>query len=269
MENADDQRLIDTHCHILPGVDDGSPDEATSLEMCSIAAADGIGTILATPHIVEGVYDGGDLKERVCSLQGLIDKAEIAIRLLPGAELPVSLCAAGDRVVLGGFRLAGSDYLLVEMAEAGMDQLKRAVYQVRLAGFYPVLAHPERTPFVMEDPDSLLDLVATGQAVCQLTASSLNGPFGRTVRRTAEMLLKAGVCHLISSDAHSTGRRSPRLSAVWQTVAEIAGGEAATIICKENPQRLIDSEMLKNPFHEGIRKSGRGFWQKMRRRKGR
>lgn len=268
MHDSAGQKLIDTHCHILPEVDDGSPDDPTSLEMCSIAASDGIGTIVATPHILEGVYEGRDLDVRVTRLQELIDEADIGVRLLRGAELPMSLCAEGDSDLLGNLRLAGSEHILMEMADSGLEQLRRAVYQVRLAGFYPVLAHPERAPFVIDDPDALLDVVATGQAGCQLTASSLDGLFGKTVRRTAESLLKAGACHLVASDAHSAGRRSPRLSAARHAVEEIAGGDAATIVCLENPQRLIAGEMLKNPFPEGIRKSGRGFWQKMRRRTG-
>lgn len=260
-----ENRLIDSHCHILPGIDDGAADSSVSLEMAVMAVADGIGTVIATPHIVEGLFEGRDLEKRIDILQTLIDSEGIDLRLLPGAELPMSICLQGDKETLAGLALAGGAYLLMETAETGFEQLKRAAYQVRLAGFYPVLAHPERTSFVSANPEKLIDLVAGSEVFCQLTAASLEGLLGKSVRKTAEKLISAGAVHLIATDAHSTGKRRPLLSQAFQILTDMVGNTVAETILLENPARLVKSAMLKNPPSGGINRSVNGLWKRLKR----
>lgn len=227
--------MIDTHCHILPAMDDGPSDMDISLEMASIAVADGIGTIIATPHIVEGIIDGSETPARVVKMQKALDDNGIEIRILPGAEVPISTCLASDAGYLKSLALAGGSYLLIETAETTYEQLMEAAYRVRLNGLYPVLAHPERAIFVQQQPERLAEMLRQRQAFCQVTAASLEGLFGKRIRKTAVALLRLGAVHLVATDAHSAGRRSPRLSASYSIVKSILGEAAARQMFIANP----------------------------------
>lgn len=235
--------FIDTHNHILPGVDDGAADVEVSIQMARVAQADGITTIIVTPHVVEGMFEGHDLDERVATLQGVLDRHEIAVRLVRGAEIPMSLCLSGDRAQLKRLAIGGR-YLLMESAETNFDQVTRAVYQVRLNGFYPVLAHPERTAYAQKSLDQLEDLVNREEVYCQLTVASMEGLFGPASQKTCAAMAKRGLVHLLASDAHSPGKRAPRLAASHDKLARLAGHEAARIAVFDNPSRMIGGRPL-------------------------
>ncbi len=142
-------QFIDTHCHIIAGVDDGAANPAESLEMGRIAAGDGINTIVATPHVVEGYYLGEDRKVRLSELRRPFLGSGLEINLVPGAEVPMSLCASADEALLQSLSIGGR-YLLMETSEASLDQLAKSIYHVKLSGLYPVLAHPERFSFARD-----------------------------------------------------------------------------------------------------------------------
>ena len=253
-------RFIDTHCHIVPGVDDGALNIDVSLEMARIAVTDGITTIIATPHIVEGFYDGRDLEKRLEALRIVLAEKEIDLELVAGAEVPMSACMAGNKNILEGLTLGGGQCLLMETAETSYDQVARAAYQVRLCGLLPVLAHPERTAFVQKDPGRLKELLANGDVFCQITAASLVGLFGKTVQKTAYSMLKSGMVHLVASDAHSAGRRNPRLSTSLSLIIKSVGEENAAVIFQENPDRVLaGDDLLQMPAHGRGEVSKRGL----------
>ena len=254
-------RFIDTHCHIIPGVDDGAPDEKTSLAMAQIAASDGIGTVVATPHVVEGIYDGGDREERLRKLANGIKREGIGLSLVAGVEVPMSM-ALGNSGLLSRLRLGSSRYLLLETTATTFEQLSQAVYQTRLAGLFPVLAHPERAEFVAKDPGRLARLIEGGDVFCQATVASLEGLFGKGPRKAALDMARSGLVHLVASDAHSAGRRAPRLSASFDLLASRVGEPAARIIMLENPQRLIDDSPLASIESGGA--SRKGLWSRPR-----
>ncbi len=256
-------RFIDTHCHIIPGVDDGAPDEKTSLAMAQIAASDGIGTVVATPHVVEGIYDGGDREERLRKLANGIKREGIGLSLVAGVEVPMSM-ALGNSGLLSRLRLGSSRYLLLETTATTFEQLSQAVYQTRLAGLFPVLAHPERAEFVAKDPGRLARLIEGGDVFCQATVASLEGLFGKGPRKAALDMARSGLVHLVASDAHSAGRRAPRLSASFDLLASRVGEPAARIIMLENPQRLIDDSPLASIESGGA--SRKGLWSRLRNR---
>lgn len=91
--------LVYTHCHILPGIDDGVADSGISLEMASIAAEDRIGTIIVTPHVIDGLCTADFIQDKVEDLQALLDDRGISLRLMPGAELAISMCLGGQKDV--------------------------------------------------------------------------------------------------------------------------------------------------------------------------
>lgn len=239
--------FIDTHNHILPGVDDGAADVDVSVEMARVAQADGITTIIVTPHVVEGIFEGDDLDERVAALQNVLDRQAIAVRLVKGAEIPMSLCLSGNLAMLKHLAIGGR-YLLMESAETNFDQVTRAVYQVRLSGFYPVLAHPERTAYAQKSLDQLEDLVNREEVYCQLTVASMEGLFGPAAQKACTAMAKRGLVHLLASDAHSPGRRAPRLAASYGRLSRLAGDEAARIAVFDNPNRMINGQPLRLPL---------------------
>lgn len=243
---VDKKIFIDTHCHILPGVDDGPASVDASIDMAEMAADEGIGVIVATPHILEGRYDGSQTQARVDSLARELAAKGISVELKAGAEVPMSVCLQADTGRLKGLTLAGSRYLLMETAETTYDQLARAVHQVRLNGLYPILAHPERVGFVGEDPEKLAAMAGRGEAYCQITGASIEGLFGKRIQKTASVLLRRGLVHLVASDAHSTRTRAPRLSKSYQALCAIAGEDAAQQIMFENPGRVLSDTPLES-----------------------
>lgn len=251
--------FIDTHCHILPGVDDGPADIGTSVEMARLASDDGITTVVATPHIVEGYYNGGDRHERLRQLAEQLSAAGISLDLIAGAEVPMSACLAGDVDLLKPLAINGGDYLLMETADTTFDQLAQAVYKVRLCGLYPILAHPERTLFVQKNHTRLAGLVSRGEVFCQLTAASIDGTFGKTLQKTSLAMARAGLMHLVASDAHSTGRRRPRLSSAFEILRNELGEAVARTVTLDNPGRVLESQELDHCVEAGPEVSGRGL----------
>lgn len=263
----DNVNFIDTHCHIIPGVDDGPAEMDTSVEMARIARDDGITTIVATPHIVEGYYDGSDRDERMRLLSTRLSDAGISMELAAGAEVPMSVCLAGDAAFLKSLAINGGKYLLMETADTTLDQLARAVYQVRLCGLYPILAHPERTQIAHKYPSRLAELINRGDTYCQLTAASIEGVFGKKLQKNSMAMARAGLMRLVASDAHSTGRRRPCLSGAYNIIRKELGVAAARAVTMENPRRVLDSQELQCDFLQESQVSGRGLLERFRRRR--
>ena len=236
--------FIDTHCHIISGVDDGPADMGTSIEMARLASGDGIKTIVATPHIVEGYYDGGDREERLRLLAGKLSESGISLDLVAGAEVPMSACLGWDADRLRSLAINGGIYLLMETADTTFDQLAQAVYKVRLCGLYPILAHPERMLFVQKNHERLTELVDRGEVFCQLTAASIDGTLGKALQKSSLAMARAGLMHLVASDAHSTGRRKPRLSDAFELLRSELGENTARMVTVDNPGRVLESREL-------------------------
>ncbi|MHB1389936.1 MAG: tyrosine-protein phosphatase [Thermoleophilia bacterium] len=237
-------RLIDIHCHILPGMDDGPSELALSLAMARVAAADGIGKIVVTPHVIEGLYDAHERDMRITQLSRAMAREGIAIKLYAGAEVPMSMCLSEGAEFLGELSLAGSRYLLMETADTTYDQLARAIHQVRLNGLYPILAHPERVTFIKEQPSNLEKITAQGYVYCQITAASIEGKFGKSTYKCAMSLLKLGLVHLVASDGHSADTRPPQLSECYRHLCELLGSQAAETIMLDNSRRVIKNQLL-------------------------
>lgn len=251
--------LIDTHCHILPGVDDGSPDLETSANMADMARDDGVTVIVATPHVISFDPDNRQMIEEArFHLARRLSGDGDSPRLLPGAEVPMSLCLSADGSTLRELALAGGSCLLMETAATTAEHIARAAYQVRLAGLYPVLAHPERWLDFRRERGRLEELLAGGDIYCQLTAASLEGVFGRRLKKTCLDMLGAGAAHLVASDAHGIGRRSPRLSLCHEILQKHLGDEAAAHIMHENPGRILAGERLSPAASRNRRRLGAG-----------
>lgn len=236
--------MIDIHCHLLPGVDDGAEDWEACLEMARVAVADGVDTVIATPHW-PGDDTGASRAESVLALtravQERLEAEAIPLRVLPGHEL-VILPELPDELDAGNALLLGSDpeasegrdsrtrparYALLEMPYQPLPFfLRDLIFHVQSRGITPVLAHPERNPTIQAKPQVMEDLVAAG-CLAQVTAGSLLGQFGAASRKTAETLLRRGWAHVIASDAHSPRTRPPLLSGACAAAARLVGAETA------------------------------------------
>ncbi len=256
-------RFIDTHCHIIPGVDDGPADAEVSLDMGRIAAKDGIGTIIATPHVVEGIYEGADRGDKLAGLRALFAESGVDVELAAGAEVPMSICAGNNGELLGSLTLAGGRYLLMETSESTFEQLSQAVFNLRMHGLFPILAHPERAGFVQQHPERLAELIGRGDVFVQATVAGIEGMFGKRARKAWLGMVSSGMVHLVGSDAHSRRTRVPRLSGSYEELCRLAGEHAARMIMYENPQRVLTGEKLATAVPARTRS---GLWSRLRGR---
>jgi protein-tyrosine phosphatase len=207
--------VIDLHCHILPGLDDGPTTMDASVAMARLAAADGTHTLVATPHVREDYYfELHEIADRAQALNARLIREGVKLEVEVGAEvamsrLPMLNQASLDSLCIGS---EGRSMLVESPYQPATDTLEHTLFNLQLAGFYPVLAHPERSPSFMSHPERLAALVERG-ILCSVTAGSMAGRFGRTVQRFTRLLFERGLVHDVASDAHDVRRRAPGLSA--------------------------------------------------------
>ncbi len=206
--------MIDLHCHVLPGIDDGPATMDGSVALARAALAAGIETLVATPH-VSARYDNdaGTIARLVAELNGRLVQEQVGVEIVAGAEIALTRVAELDAGRLTGLGLGGSRWLLMEPPftpiAAGLEGI---LLDVLDRGHRIVLAHPERCPAFHRDRELLARLVGSGMLL-SLTAGSFGGRFGSEVRRFALELAQEGMVHNVTSDAHDCERRPPGLVA--------------------------------------------------------
>jgi protein-tyrosine phosphatase len=234
--------MIDLHCHVLPGVDDGPPDLDAALRLARAASDAGVSEIVATPHVS---WDYGNTAAVVAGavehLQIALDDGGVDIRLHPGAEVASTRAADLSDAELAALSLGGSGWLLLEppftASAAGLPQLIAAL---RERGHAIVLAHPERCPALHRQPELLASLVGDG-VLCSVTAGALVGRFGAPVRRFAERMMSDGLVHNVASDAHDTLTRPPGIS---DALAKAGWTSIEAWACQVVPAALLAGEAL-------------------------
>ena len=261
--------MIDPHNHILPNVDDGAASDEEAIEMLRIAEDDGIRTIVATPHVPSpsGVtLAPEEILRHVAALNELARDRGIGVGVLAGSEIRcepdiVNALQMGELLTMNG-----SPYVLLELPLFGdwPSHVRSTVYDLQMEGFIPILAHVERYPAVQEDLRFLVDLVATG-VLMQVNASSIAPGAGGREPATARRLLEAQMVHVLGSDAHSPRRRSPRLRAAYQRVAEMTKPEYAAWIRKTSAA-VVTGEVITLP--EPMLDVQDPWWRRFWRRSG-
>lgn len=258
--------MIDLHTHILPGLDDGARSPEDSLAMAHCASADGIHSMVATPHVITGLYPTTReaILEAVEHFNGLLQKNEIPLTILPGAEyhLEPDLPERLARGQLLTFNDAGR-YLLVELPAALVpDHTGRVIYELLLQGVTPVIAHPERNAGFVKEPPLLHDLISRG-ALAQITAGSLTGLFGNSAAKSARLFIEYGCVHFIASDAHSPSNRVPVLSVAAREVARLIDERKARCLVTDNPHRVVRGESIDSTGLKEIRPARQGFLKRL------
>ncbi|EGV20616.1 tyrosine-protein phosphatase [Thiocapsa marina] len=240
--------MIDCHCHILPGIDDGAHTLEAALDMARAASTSGIEELVCTPHHLNGVYDNpaDAIRQASANLQKCLLEVGIPLRVYPGSEL--HLVPELPRQLLDGAAMTYNDLgkaALIELPKATIPMGAETILeQLLYRGVTPVIAHPERNLRLARRPEQLAEWIARG-CKAQLTAQSCSGDFGERMQRLCRRWLESGWVHLIASDAHRAAGRSPdTLAAGRASVAEWLGEEAATLLTCENPRRLLNGEDL-------------------------
>src|SRR4051794_21438997 len=259
--------VIDLHCHVLPGLDDGPADMDAAVMVARLAAADGTRTMVATPHIREDYPFELDLiAERTDALNERLARDGVELRVVPGGEVALSILSQLSRADLEHVCLGTSRSVLVESPyQEATDTVEDTLFNLQLGGFHPVLAHPERSPSFMKDPDRLETIVERG-ILCSVTAASMAGRFGRTVQRFTRLLFERGMVHDVASDSHDIGNRSPGLTAGFRLLDQHLPGVLGQIewFTRDAPTAILEDRPL--PARPEIEAPRRGLFGTLRRR---
>ncbi|GIP35128.1 tyrosine-protein phosphatase [Paenibacillus sp. J2TS4] len=240
--------MIDIHCHILPGLDDGSPSIEQSLQMARMAVQDGISTIVATPHHANGKYDNEAHKihTSAASLSAVLKKNNIPLQILSGQELRVTSELISNLEAGAVLTLNESRYLLIEFPSHGIPSYtKEIIHELQVAQITPVIAHPERNKEMAETPAKLYELIELG-ALCQLTSHSITGLFGPTIRKHSLEMCRRNWIHFVASDAHNATNRPFALKEAYNQIDKEIGSMYSSYYLA-NAQALIENKVI--PIH--------------------
>lgn len=233
--------MIDIHSHILPGIDDGAQTEADSLEMAKAAVDEGIHTIIATPHHKNGSYD--NVRESIITytdiLNELFESEGIPLTLLAGQETRINGEMVEDLENGELLPLNHTKYVFVEFSASHVPRFsKQVLFDLQVAGYKPIIVHPERNQELLEHPNKLYDFVRKG-ALTQITAGSVLGKFGKNIQKFTHQLIDANLTHFIASDAHNTTSRKFWMKEAFETVKDTYGLDVYYMFL-ENSQLLVD-----------------------------
>ena len=257
--------MIDIHSHILPGIDDGVKTEDDAVEFARMAEADGITTIVATPHCKEGFYfnDRAKVVKEVEKLRTRLMAEGIGLKLEPGAE--VHICPdLVERVADGRAPtlLDNGRTLLLELSLSQYPvELENLIFELKLAGLEVVLAHPERIRYFQDDLSRYEAVVHQG-AIGQITTGSVLGVFGSEIAEISEEMMVKGLVHVMATDAHNTRGRPPLLREALELAIEQVGEARAMAMVTDVPRALIEGRSPELPDVESPR-SGGGFLSRL------
>lgn len=249
------EAMVDVHCHILPGFDDGAATLEDALAMARLAADSGVTDLVVTPHFpgeAASLRRLSKLMDRYELLQKALRRERIPLKLHLGAEilcLPETPRLAARKALP---TIADTSYILTEfyfnVSAAYMNEILESLSN---AGYIPVIAHPERYDAVQRAPKLAAYWFRRG-FVLQLNKGSLLGYFGKRVQSTAIGLLEGGLVHLIATDAHSPHRRTTNMRHLRSWLQNRCNPEYVSLLLEENPARLLAGRKMVSAFSDDI-----------------
>ena len=253
--------LVDIHCHLLPGIDDGSKNMETSLKLARAAVEDGVTHALMTPHTLNGQYlnHKKDVIKLTEQFQKRLKEENIPLTVFPCQEVRLSgnlIQALEDDDIL--FCDEAGSYMLLEFPSEDVPHYsKNMIFELRKRGITPIIVHPERNNRILKEPELLQQFIEQGCLV-QITASSYMGTFGKEIEKLSRKFIEAGQCACFASDAHDLPNRQYQYSEALQKLDEEFGRERA-IEFKNNARAIINGDYVqlnwkplkksKNIFH--------------------
>ncbi|MFV0557015.1 MAG: tyrosine-protein phosphatase [Lactovum sp.] len=241
--------MIDIHSHILPGIDDGAKTIQDTRNMLKMAIAEGVTTIVATPHYNPQYKNERDLiLEKVVLVQDMVKKEKLPISVVSGQEVRVY----GDLIkdYISGKLATVADFTRFMLVEFPSNQVpsyaSRLFYEMTLEGFQPILVHPERNSGIIEDLQLLADFVSQG-VITQVTASSITGHFGRKVKEISNDILDNQLAHFIASDAHNITSRAFKMKDAFQIIEKNYGQETVDYFNYNAEQVIVNGTIDFNP----------------------
>ena len=235
--------MIDIHCHILPNVDDGSESLEESIAMAKIAESEGITKIVNTSHChFDFKYKkGNELKLELEKFNQVLKEENINIEVLLGNELYYTSDLIERFNELDFFSMNNSKYILMEFSPINFPKnIEDVIYEIKIRGYIPIIAHAERYKQVQEDVNIVLDCIKEG-ALIQVNASSILGKNGENVEDTSKKLLDNNMVHFVATDAHSSNRRRPLIKDSYNYILKNYGKEVSEKLFIENPTAVIEN----------------------------
>lgn len=254
--------MIDLHCHILPGIDDGAKTLQDSLAMAKMAVNQGITHILCTPHHNNGRYT--NLPEVVISqvaiLQKALDEQGIALSLFEGQEVRINgdlVAQIQNKEIL--FADLSNRYILIEFPTAEIPLYAETVmFELLSSGKIPIIVHPERNYKFIENPNRLIPFLEMG-VLTQLTAPSYVGIFGKKIEKTAKLMVSHNMIHMMASDAHNVEKRGFFMKEAYTAIAKDCGGEVVSFM-QQTARNIMNGEDTKTFEFEEIKKKKFGLF---------
>lgn len=235
--------MVDLHCHLLPSLDDGPATDEEALELARRMVGDGVGTVVAVPHLR---YNGSQISlDKVGAtadrLQARILSEGLDLSIVVGTELPLIDAASMNKQELAAHSIGRRGrYVLTEPTPmTPIRNVEEALYHVRLMGFQPILAHPERVIAYQRHPRDLEGVVHTGSLV-QLGARALLGHEGPEVEQACRAMLKSGLVHSVASDSHNCDGRYGDLAEARRLLARLVGKSGALRLVLDNPSAVLE-----------------------------
>lgn len=257
--------MIDLHSHILPCIDDGSRSMEMSLEMARMAVDSGITTMACTPHIYPGLY--------MNDTSGIVAARDVLQRELDDKGIPLQLTIGADVHLVPGLveglragripSLHRTRYLLLEPSHhVAPPRFQESVFQLVAAGYVPVITHPERLTWVEDNYGVFGDLVRQG-AWMQVTAGALTGVFGTRAKYWGERFIADGLTHIIASDCHSSGKRSPlAMEKAGEIAQRMLGKEEAALVMRGRQQMILENAVPSTvPPPPRVEPAGKSWWK--------
>jgi protein-tyrosine phosphatase len=257
--------MIDLHCHVLPGIDDGPKTIEGSIELVRAAIDAGIDTLVATPHVNSRTpNDAATIARLTSELNGRLAAERLDLEVLPGAEIAITQLAELEPAELARLSLGGGGWLLIEPpftpVASGVEGL---LLSLQRQGHSVVLAHPERCPALQRDRAVVPSLVQAG-VLMSITAGSLLGQFGGEVRAYAMELVRAGLIHNVTSDAHDGLRRPPGLT---EAIGRAGLSPLADWLTSEVPRAIVSGGAIPPPPVEVALASAPSRWRRWLQRR--
>ena len=236
--------MVDLHCHLLPGIDDGSKNMAISLRLAREATENGVTHALLTPHHMNGRYVNHkqDVIRQTTEFQKQIDAHNIPLKVFPGQEVRINgqlLEALDEDDIL--FADTAGKYMMLEFPDDDVPHYtNQIIFDLQQRGIIPVIVHPERNTKIMAEPDLIYQLLEKG-CLSQITASSYVGTFGKKVEKFSHQLIEAGQVYVFSSDAHDLpGRKYEMRQAFEKMKREF--GQGMVNQYQQNAKSIINGE---------------------------